>query len=506
MRPDAVTQTEFLTVLFYGVPGDQFMEIRLLVESTRGEAPVVREWLQIGGDHAERLAALTKLGADRGAAVCFGVLPRGKRGGGKSEDTMASASVWTDIDDKDFSGGEEQARAALAGFPLPPSIVVRSGHGLHAYWLLTEACKPARLSALAKVVGKAVGGDSVHDAARVLRMPGTLNLKDPSAPMPVEIEVFEPERRVTAAELEQAALECAYAGPDETDAPDEGAEAQADKPIDMSGMPAQVDALLKAHKKLRDLFVGVGKPSHDRHGEALDQTGSGYDYSFLFELVKKHVLDPDILASALVCRPDGHARDKGVRYVRRTVERVLAKLRPKQVDVLFELGIDRVVLYDSEPVVYAFYVGERHFRLDAAGLLAPMKFTEAFLQVAGRTPAIPHKRDEWLPWVNSLIAGAERVTMPPDASAESVLHERVTATIENLALTTERAELESKGFQLEDGRRAFKPAAIRKALLDDFKDLSHAATCRVLHGQGYSATSIRISGKPTRLWTSKEAT
>jgi hypothetical protein len=67
---------------------------------------------------------------------------------------------------------------------LPPPLLVNSGRGIHAYWPLKEAVSravwepvAARLNELCNIHNLYVDA-SVFEAARVLRVPGTLNFKD----------------------------------------------------------------------------------------------------------------------------------------------------------------------------------------------------------------------------------------------------------------------------------------------------------------------------------------
>ena len=48
------------------------------------------------------------------------------------------ALLHTDIDLKSVELGLDEIVSQLAALPFPPSIEVRSGNGVHAYWLLTE--------------------------------------------------------------------------------------------------------------------------------------------------------------------------------------------------------------------------------------------------------------------------------------------------------------------------------------------------------------------------------
>lgn len=99
--------------------------------------------------------------------------------------TIASINcLYAEYDAKDY-GDEDAILAHLDSLCVPElSVLVHSGGGFHAYWLLTEPYlldSEARLEA-AKHMQTAwvhlVGGDpGVHDLARVLRVPGSRNFK-----------------------------------------------------------------------------------------------------------------------------------------------------------------------------------------------------------------------------------------------------------------------------------------------------------------------------------------
>jgi hypothetical protein len=76
----------------------------------------------------------------RARAVYFGVATRRDASGGTLHNCACLTSLFVDIDFK--TTPEAEARARLARCPLPPSAIVHSGGGLHAYWRLHE---PLRL-------------------------------------------------------------------------------------------------------------------------------------------------------------------------------------------------------------------------------------------------------------------------------------------------------------------------------------------------------------------------
>jgi len=118
-------------------------------------------------------------------------------------------SVWIDIDCGPTKGvpnakgiieGYLDQYIGLAEFKkfckavgLPQPILVNSGNGIHAYWLLEETLSrkeweplAKRLKQLCKEHGLIVD-ERVFEASRVLRPMNSFNFKDPSNPKPVEI-------------------------------------------------------------------------------------------------------------------------------------------------------------------------------------------------------------------------------------------------------------------------------------------------------------------------------
>jgi hypothetical protein len=127
--------------------------------------------------------------------------------GGERMPSSISA-LWADLDLTDGqqstkARAPDEATARSAFFPeFPPSMVVRSGGGLHAYWLFREPWLLAteddvrQAGELAAQWNKALQRnaamkgfqlDSVGDLPRVLRVPGSMNLKIAGHPRPVSL-------------------------------------------------------------------------------------------------------------------------------------------------------------------------------------------------------------------------------------------------------------------------------------------------------------------------------
>lgn len=147
-------------------------------------------------------------------------------GRGKITDTHAFSVIGMDIDiadpkkpNKSLPADIEEAVSALETLPLPPSILVNSGSGLHAYWVLEEdlvVSDESDLKHAREFVANFYRGvvsnlpqynfDHTHDLARSFRMPGSTNLKDPANPKIVTIREHHSERIYSHDEIIDASI------------------------------------------------------------------------------------------------------------------------------------------------------------------------------------------------------------------------------------------------------------------------------------------------------------
>jgi hypothetical protein len=87
-------------------------------------------------------------------------------------------SLFSDVDDANHELSRDMARALLEQAEYPPTLIVDSGHGLQAYWLLTKPCTDAnRIEKARKATQSITASDGVADAARVMRLVGSHNSK-----------------------------------------------------------------------------------------------------------------------------------------------------------------------------------------------------------------------------------------------------------------------------------------------------------------------------------------
>lgn len=220
MAAPAVTAQQFLEALYEGI-GAGFIEIRPLLD---GEDPRkgsnegkklqsdARRWFRWPNE-LEKCVAYFKSINGKDFHMYYGVALRKNTTGGSKSDVGCCTAVFADVDFKDVT--PEETKKLLREFPFKPSLIMKSGNGVHVYWLLME---PATASSFEKLESinkrmlaylKAQRGP--QDVSRVLRLPGTVNIKKKYPdPKPItEVTWFRPENRYILDDFEQYLPEAA---------------------------------------------------------------------------------------------------------------------------------------------------------------------------------------------------------------------------------------------------------------------------------------------------------
>lgn len=171
-----------------------------------------------GGRMAVRDLLLWDVPQDRNVWVGLVAIPGGS-GRGTAQDARRIPALWADLDVK--PGGLpswDAARGVIADLSAMlgarPVYTVATGHGVQPVWAVDRddsadvervTAALARFGALVQTVARAHGGDadSVFDAARVLRVPGSVNWKDPAAPVKATL-TLDSGHALTLAEISEA--------------------------------------------------------------------------------------------------------------------------------------------------------------------------------------------------------------------------------------------------------------------------------------------------------------
>jgi hypothetical protein len=190
---------DFLRALYHGAPEDLYFELRC-IHPTSGDARSF--WSKVGDKRTltnafNRATALNHAGYGLYFAPC---LRRDKQG--KAEAAALLPALWVDLDCDDEAARRGAALERLNAFSPPPSAIIDSGGGLHAYWLLTDAVpldEESRMQAAGILRGlfTALGGDPhyVKSVASVMRLPSSVNTKPERGGVIVSLVELHPDRR-----------------------------------------------------------------------------------------------------------------------------------------------------------------------------------------------------------------------------------------------------------------------------------------------------------------------
>jgi hypothetical protein len=211
-----MTAGEFLEVLWGAKPEGQLILIWTL--------PDRRSYWCTDVAHAMRIVERLQQSCD----IYVGVGLRGKDLGptrrGTNDEVSGICGMWADIDLKSIAHQKEKlppsAADGLQILPagVAPTIIIHTGNGLHVWWVFKEPWiletqeDRDRAEALAarwqsmlrqNAAIRGWGFDRLSDVARVLRIPGTQNHKDPDNPKPVVVTEWHPEIRYDPNDIDE---------------------------------------------------------------------------------------------------------------------------------------------------------------------------------------------------------------------------------------------------------------------------------------------------------------
>lgn len=278
--------TRFLDALFAGKPADLHLLLWTLPEKQS-------HWFQ-DVDRAIHFAD-----SMRQRDLYVGVGLSGKDYGSSrrcpSNEVAGIVGLWADLDLKSDAHPKAALPAtiedAITILPeqFPPSFVVRTGNGAHAWWLFREPLifesdeeridagnLALRWQSLLRLNAAAHGWafDRLADLARVLRVPGTQNCKNPASPKPVEIHSHT-DRRYNPSDFAEYLEDQEIPDAETQERAAQAWKAKfADKPLALDPSAAVSDEVLGRYMDTDPRF----KKTWLRQREDLkDQSQSGYD-------------------------------------------------------------------------------------------------------------------------------------------------------------------------------------------------------------------------------------
>lgn len=281
----------FLLGLFGGKPEQAYVLIWTLADKRS-------HWFQSVDDAAAFVAGVRARDVYVGVGLSpedFGPLHRCP-----SDKITGLAGFWADLDLKSDAHAKTKLPTtiadALSVIPteMAPTLVVATGNGAHAWWLFKEplmfdseqerrqaAALISRWQSLLRLNAASKGWafDRLSDLARVLRIPGTINAKDPENPKDVVVH-SNSGRRYNPSDFAEFLDDTGIADPDtEKGAAREWGEQFRDKPL-MVNPKARIpqetlDGWMAQDMRFRNTWL---RQRHDLR----DQSQSGYDLALAY--------------------------------------------------------------------------------------------------------------------------------------------------------------------------------------------------------------------------------
>jgi len=276
----------FLDALFAGKPEDAYVLVWTLADKRS-------HWFRDISDAGAFIESVK----DRDAYVGVGLSPEdfGPSHRCPSDKITGLAGFWADLDLKSEAHVKTKLpptiEDALSVIPagMAPTLVVATGNGAHAWWLFKEplmfdseqeqrqtATLIARWQTLLRLNAASKGWafDRLSDLARVLRIPGTVNAKDPLKPKDVFLH-SNSGRRYSRSDFVEFLDDAGIVDPEtENRAAREWGEQFRDKPLTIdpkARIPKEtLDGWMEQDTRFRNTWLR-------KRDDLRDQTQSGYD-------------------------------------------------------------------------------------------------------------------------------------------------------------------------------------------------------------------------------------
>jgi hypothetical protein len=261
-----------------------------------------------------------------------------------SNEVAGIVGMWADIDLKSDAHKKSAlpttVEDALQILPsqLPPTFLIKTGNGLHAWWLFREpllfktdderrdaASLVSRWQTLLRLNAAARGWafDRLSDLARVLRIPGTQNCKDPRNPKPVSIH-SRTDRRYNPSDFAEFIEDCGVSKAEEQERVTQAWRQEfTDKPLSINPNATIPEDLLNRHMAADPRFNNTWLRQRE---DLKDQSQSGYDlalanFGFEASLSEQQVVDLIVHHR----RIHGHPQRTKLDYFQRTISKAFKR-------------------------------------------------------------------------------------------------------------------------------------------------------------------------------------
>ncbi len=212
-----------------------------------------------------------------------------------------------------------------------PTYIINSGHGYQVWWALKEPETDLILwrrvqSTLVKLANADI---SVKDHRRIMRIPGTVNFKNPNAPTPVQIIHSNPDKRYMTEDFITLfdTIGCQLSEDETAVVLDEKPESSAPIHTDTrlfeeitSQLPKRTRAMLEDGER------------HPRPSDT-DLTRSARDWSIFLSMVRAKISDDNIVTifKNSICAKEKQASSyEGEKYIRRKIKQAKKQLQNKK--------------------------------------------------------------------------------------------------------------------------------------------------------------------------------
>jgi len=187
-----ISSVEFLKLLYsnyFRFGGKGLLEFRPI----KGKGGILRSIFSSIENIKEILPRIHQLNRV-GYNIYFSVNPRPLNKKKQQKYITDIICIWVDVDAKNFDGGKEEAFKHIRNFPLKPNIIVDSGNGYHAYWILEKPIigrteeQTLEVKQIMNGLITSIGADRQRkNIDSIMRLAGTLNTKNPDSPKECQV-------------------------------------------------------------------------------------------------------------------------------------------------------------------------------------------------------------------------------------------------------------------------------------------------------------------------------